>query len=167
MKTSKIITSFATLNLVLFISVSSIAKPFTRCEGDIVKTGVKKQIELAKSSIRENGTSVSSENEFSNLRFDVNKFINESEVAELTNTITETLRFNVSKFINTNTGSSELPVANEFDYLRFDVSNFINSSDLSEMPVNEYDYLRFDVNKYSMETPVFIDQLPVEQLDKK
>jgi hypothetical protein len=128
MKTSKIITTIATLNLVLFMSVSSIANPLTRYDGDIVKTSVKKQIEVIKPSNIENPTPVSSEKEFSNLRFDVNKYINDSEVAELTQNIIETVRFDVNKFINTNTEISELPVANEFDYLRFDVKNYSNEN---------------------------------------
>jgi hypothetical protein len=157
MKTSKIFTTIATLNLVLFMSVSSIANPLIRHEGDIVKTGVKKQIPSVKTSISESTKPVSSENEFGNLRFDVNKFIKDSEVAELTHNIIENVRFDVNKFINTDTEISELPVANEFDYLRFDVRNFNNSSDLTEVPVNEFDYLRFDVNKYSNENSAVID----------
>lgn len=157
MKTSKIISTLATLNLVLFMSVSSIANPTTRYEGDLIKTSVKKQIGSIKTSINEISSPVSSENEFRNLRFDVNKFINDSEVAELTHNIIEAVRFDVNKFINADTEISELPVANEFDYLRFDVTNFSNSSDLSELPVNEFDYLRFDVNKYSNENSAVID----------
>jgi hypothetical protein len=157
MKTSKIISTIAALNLVLFMSVSSIANPLTRYEGDIIKTGVKKQIEAVKTSINEISSPGSSDSEFSNLRFDVNKFITDSEVVELTHNIIETVRFDVNKFINTNTEISELPVANEFDYLRFDVRNFNNSSDLNEVPVNEFDYLRFDVNNYSNENTSDID----------
>ncbi len=157
MKTSKIISTLATLNLVLFMSVSSIANPTTRYEGDLIKTSVKKQIGAIKTSINEISSPGSSENEFRNLRFDVNKFINDSEVAELTHNIIEAVRFDVNKFINADTEISELPVANEFDYLRFDVTNFNNSSDISELPVNEFDYLRFDVNKYSNENSAVID----------
>lgn len=111
MKTSKIITSIATLNLVLFMSVSSIANTITRNEGDIVKTGVKKQIEATKSAVTEIAVPSTSENEFSQIRFDVNKFVQESEASELTQNITETIRFDVDKFINTNeTDIVELPV---------------------------------------------------------
>lgn len=135
MKTSKIITTLATLNLVLFMSVSSIAKPVTIIEGDIIKSGVKKQIEVVKNSVSELTSNVASEKEFSHLRFDVNKFNTETEVVEL-------------------------PL-NQFNYLRFDVNSYNNASEILEMPVNEYDYLRFDVNKYSDATSVNLDELPV------
>jgi hypothetical protein len=108
MKTSKIILTLATLNLVLFMSVSSIAKPVTNYEGDIIKSGVKKQLEAVKTSISVSATPVSFENEFSNLRFDINKFI------------------------NTNTEISELPVATEFDYLRFDVKNYSDETNMTK-----------------------------------
>ena len=111
MKTSKIITSIATLNLVLFMSVSSIANTITRYEGDIVKTGVKKQIEATKSAVTEIAAPSTSENEFSQIRFDVNKFVQETEVAELKQNITKVVRFDIDKFISANeTEIAELPV---------------------------------------------------------
>jgi hypothetical protein len=135
MKTLKISTTIATLNLVLFMSVSSIAKPFTHSEGDLIKSGVKNQIEVVKSTITEVTSDVSSENQFGHLKFDASKFNTETEVFEL-------------------------PL-NTMDYLRFDASDFYLTSDLSEMPVDEFGYLRFDVNNYPVKTSVAIDELPV------
>jgi len=159
MKTLKISTTIATLNLVLFMSVSSIAKPFTHIEGDIIKSGVKKQIEAVKSTITEITSNVSSENDFSHLRFDVNKYNAGTELSELPLSSMDYLRFNVNDFIGT-TDLSEMPV-NDFGYLHFDVNNYNNTSETFEMPVNYLDYLHFDVNKYSVETSVAIDELPV------
>ncbi|MDO9256046.1 MAG: hypothetical protein Q7U54_11075 [Bacteroidales bacterium] len=159
MKTSKIITTIASLNLVLFMSVSSIAKPVTNYEGDIIKSGVKKQIEAVKGTITEIASNVSSGNEFSNLRFDVNKFNAETEVVELPLNSIEYLRFDARDF-NTSSDLSEMPV-NEFDYLHFDVNSYTIASEISDMPVNSFDYLRFDVKKYSVGTSVAIDELPV------
>jgi len=159
MKTSKITTTLATLNLVLFMSVSSIAKPITAVEGDIIKSGVKKQIEAVKGTITEIASNVSSEKELSHLRFDVNKFNTETEVVELPLNSMDYLRFDAGDFNNTS-DLSEMPVS-DFGYIRFDVNNYNNASEISEMPVNEFDYLRFDVNKYSNEDSVTIDELPV------
>lgn len=159
MKTSKITTTLVTLNLVLFMSVSSIAKPLTSSEGDIIKSGVKKQIEAVKSTISEITSNVSSGIDFSHLRFDVNKFNTETEVKELPLNSMDYLRFDASDFNNIS-DFSEMPV-NEFDYLSFDVNNYINASEISEMPVDDFDYLRFDVNKNSFENSVTIDELPV------
>lgn len=162
MKTSKIATTLVTLNLVLFMSVSSIANPFANKTGDIVKKSVKNQIEVVKSTIVEIASTAVTENEFSHLRFDVNKFNTESTVTELPMNSLDYLRFNVNNYSNKVTSEiTELPIQNEFAYLRFDSNNYDNTSDLNEMPVNEFDYLRFDVNKYSVETSIAIDELPV------
>lgn len=139
MKTSKIIATIATLNLVLFMSVSSIANPVTGYEGDIVRTGVKKQIEIIKSAVTEIASPLTSGNELSFLRFDVNKFVHESKVAEQAQNITETVRFDVDKFINTNeTEMSELPASTDFSKLRFDVNKYSDSTSVAidELPVN-------------------------------
>lgn len=163
MKTSKIITTLATLNLVLFMTVASIANPFARNTGDILKTGAKNQISGANSAVEP--TSATSENEYSHLRFDVNSFIKESEIAELIHNAKSYLRFDVSNFIGENdTEILEMPLANDLEYLRFDVNNFDgNSSDeYTEMPVNEFDYLRFDVNRYSAENNCSMEELPGE-----
>jgi len=150
MKNSKIITTFATLTLVLFMSVTSIANPFAGKTGEITKTAVKKQITPETS--HNNASALSSENEFSHLRFDVNKFINESETAEFVADAVNYLRFDVSNFSGISESEiSELPVANELEYLHFNVNDYTlnNSADLVEMPANELDYLRFDVNNFS------------------
>jgi hypothetical protein len=162
MKTSKIITTIAALNLIFFMSVSSIANPLTTKTGDIVKKSANKKIEVVKTKIVDLASSVSSENEFSHLRFDVNKFNTESGVVELPVNSLDYLRFDARNYTD-GTGSeiTDLPVMNEFSYLRFDVANFNNTSDFNEMPVNEYDYLRFDVNNYSNVNSFDINELPV------
>lgn len=160
MKTSKITTTLATLNLVLFMSVSSIAKPVAAYEGDIIKSDVKKQIEAVKSTINEITSNVSAENKFSHLRFDVSKFNVETEVVELPVNTMDYLRFDASDF-NKSSDLTEMPV-NNLNYLRFDADRYNTpSTDINEMPVNEFDYIRFDVNKYSNETSAAIDELPV------
>ena len=159
MKTSKLITTIATLNLVLFMSVTSIAKPITHTEGDIIKSGVIKQIEAVKSTITGITSDVSSENKFSHLRFDASKFNIETEVVELPLNTMDYLRFDASDY-NSTSDFSEMPV-DDFAYLRFDGTSNNLTSELSEMPVNEFDYLRFDVNMYSNETSAVIDELPV------
>lgn len=162
MKTSKIITTIATLNLVLFMSVSSIANPFAGSTGDIAKKSVKNQIEAVKSTIVDRASSIELDNKFSHLRFDVNKFNTESSLTELPMNSLNYLRFDASNYTDGIASEiTELPLMNEFDYLRFDVNNFSNDSDLSEMPANEFDYLRFNVNNYLNENSVAVDELPV------
>jgi len=161
MKTSKIITTLAALNLVLFMSVSSIAKPVTNKEGDIIKSGAKKQIEAVKSTIIEKAASASSEDEFSHLRFDLKKFSTESSIAELPVNSFDYLRFDASKYNDGITSEiTELPAMNEFEYLRFDATNFSCTSDVSEMPANEFDYLKFDAYNSKNGTSTSIDELP-------
>jgi len=158
MKTSKITTTFPTLSLVLFMSVTTIAKPVINPEGDLVKTGVKKQIEAVKSVITETAAPAQI-NEFRHLRFDENKFNTGSRAEELPMNY---MRFDANTFpVGITSEITDLPVMNQFDYLRFDGTNFDNAADLSEMPVKEFDYLRFDANNYSAETSVANDELPV------
>jgi hypothetical protein len=135
MKTTKIITTLATLNLILFMSVTTIANSSTRQTNDGEKSSVKKQL----SAINIDAVSSTLVNEFNHLRFDVNDFIN-ADKAETT----------------------EMPVTSELEYLRFDVNNFTadNSAELSEMPVNEFDYLRFDVSKFENENTISMEELP-------
>jgi len=163
MKTSKIIATLATLNLILFMSAASIANPYSRHTGDGVKTTVNKEINAAKGNITELNSSATSGNEFSYLRFDVNKFSCENESSEsLTNSLSY-LRFDASTFVTENAAQiSELPVATEFEYLRFDVNNFTEriASNLNEMPVNEFEYLRFDVNSFTGMNTGEIGELP-------
>jgi hypothetical protein len=135
MKTTKIITTLATLNLILFMSVTTIANPTVRQTNDGEKSSVKKQL----SSVNIDAVSSTLVNEFSHLRFDVNDFINAD-----------------------NAETTEMPLTSELEYLRFDVSNFTtdNSAELSEMPANEFDYLRFDVSKFENENTITMDELP-------
>lgn len=162
MKTSKIITTLAALNLVLFMSVSSIAKPFTKNEGDINKSTVKKQIEAVKTTIIDKAAPASSEDEFNHLRFDLKKFSTESSIAELPLNSFNYLRFDASKYNDGITSEiTELPSMNEFEYLRFDATNFSCTYDVSEMPANDFDYLQFDVTEFTIETPANTDELPV------
>lgn len=125
MKTSKIITTFATLSLIFFMSVTSIANTGTISTGDLVKTGA--VAELTSFSI-------------DYLRFDVNNYVdaNESEITELpVENEFDYLRFDVNNFtIDNATDLTEMPV-NEFEYLRFDVNNYSGSAtgETNEMPV--------------------------------
>ncbi len=162
MKTTKIITTLATLNLILFMSAASFANPYSRLTGDVVKTTVKKEIVAAKGKILEIATLSNSANEFSYLRFDVNKFSSENEKAENLLSPLNYLRFDVNTYIGDKDSEiRELPVASEFEYLRFDVNNFTgNTAGLIDMPVNEFDYLRFDVNRFSVRSSGESDELP-------
>ena len=150
MKTVKLTSAFATLSLVLFMSFASIAN-----SDDLTRTG-KKSLDIPNTSA----------NDFSYLRFDVNKFINENNETDLIHSSLDYLRFDVNNFVNENkTMEMELPAANEFDYLRFDVNNFVDSNpiEMSELPANEYDYLRFDVNNFVSQSESAIDELPVTE----
>jgi hypothetical protein len=124
MKTSKIITSIVTLNLILFMSVTSMANTVTINTGEIRKSGAVAEF-----------TSASVEY----LRFDLNNYIGvESEISELpAESDFDYLRFGVNNFtLESTTDLTEMPV-NEFDYLRFDVSEYTNSTEgeIDEMPV--------------------------------
>ena len=148
MKTTKIITALVTLNLVLFVSIASIAKPFITNTNDEVKTTVVEKV-----------SSGATDNDLNYLRFDVNKFTRNSEMVELPVNPLNQLFFDVSKFMDA-TGINELPSATEFNYLRFDVNAYFQNTtdDLNEMPANEFNYLRFDVNKFFGSE--VIDELP-------
>jgi hypothetical protein len=123
MKTSKIVTSIVTLNLILFISFTSLANTGTIYNGEIRKSGAVAEF-----------TSASVEY----LRFDVNNYIgDESEISELpAENDFDYLRFDVDKFtLESTTDLTEMPV-NEFDYLRFDINKYSVSatSESDEMP---------------------------------
>jgi hypothetical protein len=130
MKTSNFITTTA-LSLVFFMSVSSIANPVMNPSGDETKTNLKNQISISEKSFSR--VAANTGKDFSYLKFEVDKFVSEGEVAELPATST--------------------------DYLRFDVNNFsADENEISELPVSEeFSYLRFDVNKYSVENSPVID----------
>lgn len=136
-KTLITIKTFAILNLVLFLSISTIAKPVTSATGDVVKSGVKKQITAT--GIPNSNNTKTSGTDFNYLRFDVNEFI------------------------KTSNADHDLP-ENDFDYLRFDVNSFIdaNELDINELPVvTDFGYLRFDVKDFSGTTSSDLDELPL------
>lgn len=126
MKTVKLATTVATLSLVLFISFASIAD-----SGDLARS-MKKSKDI---------TNTSDQN-FNYLRFNVNDFLSNSELAEM-----------------------ELPAAKEFKYLRFDVNNFTESNPIAliDLPVNEFEYLRFDVYNYASPGTSMVGELPVTE----
>ena len=163
MKTTKLITALVTLNFILFISVVSIAKPSSIHTGDIIKTETLNQIAALKNNFGSAVSTALSTNEFSHLRFDVTKYINESETAEVSLNLNEYLRFDVSKYAGTSESEiSEMPLENEFEYLRFDVTNFAGNANLSEMPESGFEYLHFDVNKYSGSNAGETEELPLD-----
>lgn len=128
------------------MSFSSIANSNTSYSGDNIKSVVEKPI---KGVINSASDMTSTENEFSHLQFDLNKFSREIESIELPMESADYLRFDVSNFTDETTPEiTELPEMNEFDYLRFDVNTFVKSNNTYEMPVNEFNYLRFNVNHY-------------------
>lgn len=139
MNTRTLITikTFAILNLVLFLSISAIAKPVTSTTGDIEKSGVKKQITAT--GIPNSSNTKTAGTDFNYLRFDVNSFIDAKE-------------FDIN----------ELPVVTDFGYLRFDVNEFIKTSNADhDLPENDFDYLRFDVRDFSGTTSSELYELPL------
>jgi hypothetical protein len=153
MKTAKFTSAIATLSIVLFMSIASIANSSFFYSGDLPKSGDKNSL-----------LSNMSEKDFSYLRFDVTKYSNENEEADMVHNTLNYLRFDVNKYIiSTESEAIDLPAANEFEYLRFDVNNYNDGSpaNSSELPVNEFNYLRFDVNNYVSGSTDFIDELPV------
>ena len=146
MKTSTIIPTIFSFILVFFMSFSSIANSNTSYSSDNIKSVNEKSNKGVKNT---NSNMSPTENEFSNLRFDVNKFNRENASIEAPMESTDYLRFNVNNFIGENTPEmTELPVINEFEYLRFDVNTFTKNNNTSEIPVNEFCYLRFDVTHF-------------------
>jgi len=160
MRTFKINTTIAAVNLALFMSVAAIANPFASNTGDVVKSGVKKQISGA-------GTAISNkvDSDFYYLRFDVNKFAAENAIVELPALSMDYLRFDVNNYIDGNeTEITELPAKSYFGYLRFDANKFveINNADNFELPATDFEYLRFDVNKFAGSSTINIDELPAQ-----
>lgn len=155
MNTSKFTSAIATLSLVLFMSIASIANSNVFYSGDLPKTGDKTM-----------SATTTNEKDLSYLRFDVNKYVHENETAEVAHSSLDYLRFDVAEFINeTNVETMEMPLADKFDYLRFDVNNFIESfnDNMTESPANEFDYLRFDVNNFTVTGSSVIDELPANE----
>ncbi|MEI8049393.1 MAG: hypothetical protein WCI92_18575 [Bacteroidota bacterium] len=155
MKTAKFTSAIATFTLVLFMSLASIANTATFNTGDLTRSAEKS---LA--------ISVTYEKDFSYLRFDANKFMNENEEDYAIVSYLDYLRFDVNDFMRENESEiTELPVANEFEYLRFDANRFSESNPdaMTELPVNEYDYLRFDATDFANSNNGTIDELPVTE----
>ncbi|MEI6061916.1 MAG: hypothetical protein WCR72_14530 [Bacteroidota bacterium] len=138
MKTTKIITAITSLSLIIFISFGLTANPSTIRTGDVVKTGVKNQITASKNTLNEIVTPATFENNFDYLRFDVSKFVNENEAADVSLTSLNYLHFNVNSF-SAETEITEMPSLMEFDYLRFDVNHFSGNcaSEIGELPSND------------------------------
>jgi hypothetical protein len=155
MKTAKFTSAIATFSLVLFMSLASIANTGTSSTGDLPRSGEKS---LA--------ISVTSEKEYSYLRFDANKYSNENADAVAILSSLEYLRFDANNFILANESELvELPMANDFEYLRFDVNSLAgtNADAILELPVNEYDYLRFNATDFVSSGNGVIDELPVTE----
>jgi hypothetical protein len=155
MKTVKLTSAIATLGIVLFMSVAALANSGT------LKTG-----NLSASGDRSLNISGTIENDFSYLRFDANKYMNENEEADAIVDYLDYLRFDASKFINENESEiTELPETDEFEYLRFDADNFTeaNPDATIELPVSEFNYLRFDANNFVSSNNSVIDELPVTE----
>ena len=155
MKTVKLTSALATLSLILFMSLASIANNGRANTGDLPKSGNKSMM-----------ISSTSEMDFSYLRFDANKYSNENEETDAIHNSLDYLRFNANDFITENeTEAIELPVANDFEYLRFDVSSYAgsNSDAIIELPGNDYDYLRFDATDFVSSNVGIIVELPVTE----
>jgi hypothetical protein len=160
MKTTKIITNLATLNLVLFISLASTANSNNH-SGDNEITTLKNKVSVAKSTSLEVVSPADSENVFSYLRFDVNKYVGGSEISATTSFTLDNLRFDVNRFVGLNeTELTEMPSISDFEYLRFDVNEYQVCNSVDELPLNELDYLRFDVNRFSALSTIETDELP-------
>ena len=161
----KINTTLATLALVFFMSVSSIANSFSLPTGDGETSA------LANRSVSGKITAVASklsvETKFSYLRFDVNKFMKRNAI-EIKHSSLDYLRFNVNEFVDANEPSvSELPVSNEFEYLRFDASTYARSenTEVTELPASDLSYLKFDVNNYSDNESDENIEMPANEFD--
>ena len=156
MKTTKFFTAIFTLTFIFFMSVTSIANSYTGTDGG--KTSASR-ISVLKDIISDAAASAAEANEFSNLRFDVNRFINQDLETEMFNELQNQVRFDVNNYSNSTSAESELPVADEFGYLRFDATAY-QSNSIAEMPGDEFEYLRFDVDRYTAQNIVSADELP-------
>lgn len=156
MKTTKFITTLSALTFIIFMSVTAIANSTTSGDGE--KSSATR-ISVLKDMIADAAASTNTVNEFEYLRFDVARYTSENAEAGITRDLETELRFDVNKYMNTETSSAELPLAVEFSYLRFDASAYSNAA-TSEMPARELDYLRFDVNSFAAQNPVPADEMP-------
>jgi len=148
MKTTKISATLASVALIIFMSVGSIANTASKFSGDLTKSTTKTVIAAEKNSV----SSAEAVNEFSYLRFNADNFLSNSDMEEVTYASLDYLRFDVDKFTNSSEEITEMPAEN-FDYLRFDVNNYIENTEaeITEMPTENFDYLHFDVNNYFSE----------------
>jgi len=161
MKTTKIIKNLAALNLVLFISLASIANSNKLHSGDNENTTAKNKVSTVKSTNLDIVSTANSESEFPYLRFDVNKYINGSEISVAPGCSLDYLRFDVINFIGLNeTELSEMPSMSDFEYLRFDVNEYLVCNAVNEVPEIEFNYLRFDANRYLSMDSAEIEELP-------
>ncbi len=146
MKTTKISATLASVALIIFMSVGSIANTASKFSGDLTKSTTKTVIAAEKNSV----SSAEAVNEFSYLRFNADNFLSNSDMEEVTYASLDYLRFDVDKFTNSSEEITEMPAEN-FDYLRFDVNNYFseNQAQPSDMTADDFSYLRFDVSKYS------------------
>ena len=164
MKTAKITTALASLTMIFFMSTSSMANINGKYSGDGGKITVKNHISAVKTKLGAIPV-LTSGNEFSRLRFDVNNFVtsDKSEISEMPSANEfEYLRFDVNSFVTSYKSEiSEIPSANEFEYLRFDVNDFkaSDTAEITEIPSNEFDYLRFDTNKFESENAISTNEL--------
>jgi hypothetical protein len=153
MKTAKFTSVIATLSLVFFMALTSIANSGTLNTGDLPRSGDKSP-----------NISNVSEKDFSYLRFDVTRYSSENEESDFIHSPLNYLQFDVNDYINENSNEViELPAANEYEYLRFNLNNYDEntSASISELPANEFNYLRFDVNNYVKNSNYLIGELPV------
>jgi hypothetical protein len=158
MKTSKFFAILTSMSIVLFLSFASIANTYSNSTGDVIKASTN-----ATSVSGENTTTADNSN-YSYLRFDVNDYITNPEIEDISDNSLDYLRFDVKDYFSADEMEiSELPIMNEYDYLRFDVNNFTanETEENFELPVNQYEYLRFDVTKYINTENHPIDELPV------
>lgn len=159
MKTSKIITTAATLGLVIFMSVSGISNPGTNRTGEIIK-GSSKPKAAAENAIAKVTSAVTTE--LSYLRFDVNKFAAASVPSEMPESNMDYLKFDVSNFAGSNNNEiTELPETADFGYLKFDVNNFSSETKITEFPGENLSYLRFDVSRFAADNST-ITEYPAE-----
>jgi hypothetical protein len=140
MKTNTYITSLISLCLVIFLTSNGIASPGIKSISDNPEKTMNKSASNENSRTLKATATSNPENEFGYLRFDVNKYIDDDEAAELNDSEFDYLRFDVKDYsFKSETEEIELPAENEFEYLRFDVNKYINSGDntIDDLPITK------------------------------
>jgi len=168
MKTTKISAIVASVVLVIFMSVGSIANTFDAYSGDVTLTTASKKNILVKNSASVSVVLTKTVNEFRNMLTHVNWFVDGNDATEIKHTSFKYLQFNVNYFLNeSSVEKSEMPVENEFEYLRFDANRYAETTESlpSEMVAENYDYLRFDVNNYAENSDAELTEIPLESFD--